>query len=256
MAAPATIQYVQSEANGPPITVQVHMPTPRGVGSMGLGTILFLLITSPIWFPVWLPCWLIYQGAVLAARLLPLALAAVAAVVVLAVIGAGLRAVAPAPPAVSRYALAVPPVAEPRIAVPSTTLAAPKVAERAAPTEGWQVVSSPAPNVERAPAARPRVAPADKPRKTYTPEQLTNMVRAGHPPKLDVAKVETQDRDFAACTASLIVIVDAVQMRYPTKTVSRTKSLRSEMVWTNDSAVTTTCDAAANRMTIATQPYL
>lgn len=83
--------------NEPTVVVNVHVPPTQGVGSMGVGPLLFLLITSPIWFPVWLPCWLAYHALSLLVRLAPVAIAGITALAVLVALGAILAGFKAAP---------------------------------------------------------------------------------------------------------------------------------------------------------------
>ncbi len=97
-------------------------------------------------------------------------------------------------------------------------------------------------------------APANA--KTYTPTELQALVRAGrYPEQGDVTKTVV-DRSYAACIIALESMVDAIHLNYPTATIASTSLLRTEKVWTNDAALTVTCDAVRNKIIITRSPYL
>lgn len=224
-------------AASPSVTVHVTLPKAKGIGSMSHGSILFLLLTSPIWFPFWLPCWLVYQAAVLTGRALPVALLGVAGLLfVMLLVGAFKRA----SPDVASFA----PAESPPVALKGSL-------ESGVATPAFAPVQ-----LQPAKPAAPISLPASPAKRTYTPAKLSALVKAGRPPKLGPGTTQAQHMDYVVCVVALNVMVDAVRPYYPSQTVAGTRTKRVERFWTNDSMVTLTCDATTSQQTIATEPYI
>ena len=92
--------------------------------------------------------------------------------------------------------------------------------------------------------------------KTYTPEQLTKLVSTGRYPRQGNVTTQVKIMDYAACIAALDTVINAIKPRYPAQTIASTNMVRSEKVWTNDSAMTVTCEAITKKQIITTAPYL
>lgn len=132
----------------------------------------------------------------------------------------------------------LPPVARPQAAV------SPPVAATA-PT-GWQAT------VEKGPGT----ATLKPPVKTYTPQQLTRMVRGGRYPPQGAAQAREETYDFVKCLVALRVIRNAISAEYPYTTVTDTDGIHVEKVWVNDAAMTLSCVASTRKLVITTAPYL
>jgi hypothetical protein len=91
--------------------------------------------------------------------------------------------------------------------------------------------------------------------KEYTPEQLRSMVNSGNPPKQGQVKTASSPMSFYACVAKIEAMVDSVSGDYPTRTIVNTNILRTEKIWTNDSAMTFSCSALDNKSVITTAAY-
>jgi hypothetical protein len=92
--------------------------------------------------------------------------------------------------------------------------------------------------------------------KTYTPDQLRNMIQRGNYPQQGKPSTQSQNLDYASCIAKVAQAVSAVGDAYPTRTIVSTNTMIVQKVWTNDAAVTVTCSAADQIFVITSAPYL
>jgi hypothetical protein len=91
--------------------------------------------------------------------------------------------------------------------------------------------------------------------KTYSPAQLTEMVKNGKFPDQKALVTESKNMDYTQCILEVEGIVGAIKNSYPTITVASTNILRMEKIWTNDSAMTITCSAPDRKMIITSATY-
>ena len=77
--------------------------------------------------------------------------------------------------------------------------------------------------------------------RTYTPEQLRQMVGSGRFPEQASPTTQKQAMAFASCVLKVREVVDAVGGNYPTKTIVDSGVAYMVKVWANDAALTLTC---------------
>lgn len=92
--------------------------------------------------------------------------------------------------------------------------------------------------------------------KSYTPAQLRSMIQSGNYPKQGAPSTKSENTDYAACIAKVESVVSSVRPNYPTQTVVSTNLMRIEKLWTNDAAMTFTCNSADKTLVITSAPYL
>lgn len=91
--------------------------------------------------------------------------------------------------------------------------------------------------------------------RTYTPEQLRNMIGSGNYPAQGAISERTQDVDFPYCITLVETLTASVGPHYPSELVVNTNGLRVTKVWTNDAAMTFTCSALETKLTITSASY-
>lgn len=91
--------------------------------------------------------------------------------------------------------------------------------------------------------------------KSYTPAELRDMVQSGRYPEQGDVATTIVDKDYASCIVTLEGILSAIRPNYPTATIVSTNILRTEKLWTNDGAMTATCDAIRKKLIITRAPY-
>ena len=91
---------------------------------------------------------------------------------------------------------------------------------------------------------------------TYTPEELRNMVKSRNYPQQDTSSVKKRESiDYTACIIKIESIVAASKPNYPSETIESTDLIQI-ILWTNDSAMTLTCNATDNELIVTSAPYL
>ena len=99
-------------------------------------------------------------------------------------------------------------------------------------------------------AARP--APATR---TYTPEELRDMVAAGKPPRLVKPQTQTQRASFPACAQQARALVDSARPSYPVRVLADTRYAYRARVWTNNALMTLSCSRLSERSVLTIAPY-
>lgn len=92
--------------------------------------------------------------------------------------------------------------------------------------------------------------------KTYTPQQLRNMIKQGKYPQQGKVTTKVEKADYVQCVQVLKQMIASISPEYPSQTVLDTNTGRMEKIWTNDAAVTVTCSAPDKNMVITSAPYL
>ena len=92
--------------------------------------------------------------------------------------------------------------------------------------------------------------------KTYTPEQLRQMIQSGNEPKEGYTKTERLNMSFYDCKVKVQRMNVDVQPNYPTRPIAFDDEIVKIKMWTNDAAMTLTCIKAEGVLVIQTAIYL
>lgn len=91
--------------------------------------------------------------------------------------------------------------------------------------------------------------------KTYTPQQLNQMVDSGNYPKQGNVVTQTRVASFEECKFVVESSMSAIQEHYPVRAIVDTDFIYVVKAWTNDAAVTGSCTKAQNELVVTQANY-
>jgi len=91
---------------------------------------------------------------------------------------------------------------------------------------------------------------------TYTPEQLTQMVSSGNPPKEGAQKKASKAMKFDVCITRLNGVLASSDEFLPSKTLVSTPTLKQVKLWRTDGTQVVECSQMRETLTIISSPYL